>query len=379
MSKDGLNFSMSANFDSPLRRAKFENTEVTLLRADDKPCIFEYQKKDSEILVTGCDNEVREMQIQRKNSPPFYGKIHPDGKVDEIELPQVKDKILYPDFMKTVVTKGKARRKQAQLPTCMDLDVYLYYGPSFEQVAGGNAEAKALRIASHAKKRYMHQEFPTKINIITTIRRLERDSNTLDGVESLIPKENFKKGRLHAFLASGDIGHSSPEKGVAGIAWTSVACGQQEPSSGQNAGPYSLTTVVSKSHTDMTTGDTLAHELAHNLGVGHDFEHTHPPSPGRQKQRMRSCGPGLNRPGGALMNYGRPLGSTWSECTQEDFKNYFQASQPYCLKTSTSCGAPGGQNPGGEGQNPSGEGGEDTGNQGGGELNPGGGSQNPGC
>ena len=36
----------------------------------------------------------------------------------------------------------------AQLPPCMDLEVYLYYGPSFEQSAnresGGNAEAKAM-------------------------------------------------------------------------------------------------------------------------------------------------------------------------------------------------------------------------------------------
>ena len=337
MSNDGKNFSISSNFNSPSNVAKFETSQASFLRADNKPCIFEYQMKQSDILVTGCENEVREIQIQRKNSPPFYGKIYPDGKVDEIELPQFKDKILYPDFMISNATKGKGTRtlmKQAKLPECMDLDVYLYYGPSFEQVAGGKAEAKAWRIASHAKKRYMHPEFPTKINVIPTIIKLERDTEALENVPSLIPEENFKKGRLHAFLVSGKIGFHGPEEETTGIAWTSVVCGKQEPSSKQNAGPYSLTTVYSNSNTDMTTGDTLAHELAHNLGVGHDFESTHPPKPGKQKQRTQSCGPGLNEPGGALMNYGRPLNSTWSKCTREDFMNYFQYSQPFCLKTS---------------------------------------------
>merc|ERR1712157_412442 len=100
MSRDGKKFSFSSNFDTPSGLAKFETAaEVALLHADDKPCIYEYKSKNSndQIVVTGCENEIREMQIQRKNSAPFYGKIHPDGKVDEIELPPKEDEVLYPD------------------------------------------------------------------------------------------------------------------------------------------------------------------------------------------------------------------------------------------------------------------------------------------
>ena len=100
MSKDGKKFSFSSNFDTPSGLAKFETAaEVALLHADDKPCIYEYKSKNSndQIVVTGCENEIREMQIQHKNSAPFYGKIHPDGKVDEIELPPKEDEVLYPD------------------------------------------------------------------------------------------------------------------------------------------------------------------------------------------------------------------------------------------------------------------------------------------
>ena len=230
---------------------------------------------------------------------------------------------------------GRTSTRQAQLPACMDLDVYLYYGPSFEQVAGGKAEAKARRIASHAKKVYMNPEFPTQINLMPTIRKLERDTHTLENVSSLIPKENFKKGRLHAVLVSGKIGFDYPEAEVSGIAWNGALCNPQEPNSEDNSGPYSLTTVYSNSQTDLMTGDTLAHELAHNLGVGHDFENPHPENKNNmQKQRTRSCGPGVGEPGGALMNSERQMNSTWSECTREDFMNYFQSRQPFCLKTS---------------------------------------------
>ena len=131
------------------------------------------------------------MQIQHKNSAPFYGKIQPDGKVDEIELPPKVDEVLYPDdyekdknTSKTKSFRGLTDPAQfAQLPLCMDLELYLYYGPSFEQMAGGtaNAEKKAWRIAAHAENHYLHPSFPTKINVTTQLRRIDRDATDLYG------------------------------------------------------------------------------------------------------------------------------------------------------------------------------------------------------
>ena len=194
ISKDGKKLSFSANFDSPPGLAKFETSaEVELLRADDKPCIYRYKSKNSNdlIVVTGCENEIREMQIQHKNSAPFYGKIQRDGKVDEIELPPKVDEVVYPDDYekdkKTSKTKSfRGLTDPAQfvhLPLCMDLELYLYYGPSFEQMAGGraNAEKKAWRIAAHAENHYLHPDFPTKINVTTELRRMDRDATDLNG------------------------------------------------------------------------------------------------------------------------------------------------------------------------------------------------------
>ena len=87
--------------------------------------------------------------------------------------------------------------------------------------------------------------------------------------------------------------------------------------------PFSLNTYTLH---DLATGQTLAHEMAHNLGISHDFDMT--------QGRRHTCGPGKTAPGGALMNYGRPLGKTWSDCSREDFKKYFSMQQPFCLKTS---------------------------------------------
>ena len=213
-----------------------------------------------------------------------------------------------------------------------------YYGPSFEQLVGKAAEIRAKRIASHAEAQFLHPEFGTKLFVRTVVKKLRRDGHLLNELPLLVRRKYLKKGRLHAFLVDGNIGHHSSSPETNGIAWVGTVCGKNLMFDWlihvilkllvayHFAGslPFSL---VKYTSSDIETGQTLAHELAHNLGIGHDFQVM-------KGRSLGTCGPGTYAPGGALMNYGRPLGKTWSDCSREDFQYHFNQQQPFCLKKS---------------------------------------------
>ena len=73
---------------------------------------------------------------------------------------------------------------------------------------------------------------------------------------------------------------------------------------------------------DAFTAQTVAHEIGHNLGFYHDFDES------TLTGRTKACGPGKNRNGlnNDLMNYAANdelKQNKWSDCTNEDFRNYF--------------------------------------------------------
>ena len=87
---------------------------------------------------------------------------------------------------------------------------------------------------------------------------------------------------------------------------------------------------------EATTAQTFAHEVAHSFGVFHDFKLPDPLK--MPNARNYVCGPrkGKGGPDNQIMNYGRPRQSTWSECSNEDFSNYYTrvyaSSSRFCLK-----------------------------------------------
>ena len=74
------------------------------------------------------------------------------------------------------------------------------------------------------------------------------------------------------------------------------------------------TSIVKWTRSAIGTGQILSHEIAHNLGVRHDFE--------TYQGRSWTCGPEREEDGGDIMNYGIPKGSVWSRCSRRDFENY---------------------------------------------------------
>ena len=77
---------------------------------------------------------------------------------------------------------------------------------------------------------------------------------------------------------------------------------------------------------------TFAHEVGHVIGIHHDFETN-------QDYRNHTCGPKKWTGGydNQIMNYGEPRQPTWSECSNEDFRNYYfsitsQHNGKFCLE-----------------------------------------------
>ena len=108
ISKDGKNFEISW--------PDGKKSETRLLSADKVNCVYKHELKeeaDSRTVVTGCENEVRDIQVIQKNHPPFYGKIHPDGRVEEIEMPPVKDKLIFPDDVKADQKQAKDNKTKS--------------------------------------------------------------------------------------------------------------------------------------------------------------------------------------------------------------------------------------------------------------------------
>ena len=101
LSKDGKNLS----FDSTFFSNKFKKTETIYISSDREACIYEFKLKEDTngpgLVITGCENEVREMSIFPTNSAPFYFKIYPNGKVEEIILPPKIDTPIFPDNLRT--------------------------------------------------------------------------------------------------------------------------------------------------------------------------------------------------------------------------------------------------------------------------------------
>ena len=224
-----------------IQGVKGKMSKTKLLSFDKDNCIYKHEIKeeaDSLIVCTGCEGEEKDMQVIQKNHPPFYGRVKRDGNVEEIKMPPVKDIMLFPtdndrgnkkgltNWVDGLFRRGGARNSKLELPKCMEMEVYLYYGPSFEQLVGKAAEIRAKRIASHAEAQFLHPEFGTKLFVRTVVKKLRRDGHLLREVSLLVPRKYLKKGRLHAFLVDGNIGHHSPSPETNGIAWVGTVCGK---------------------------------------------------------------------------------------------------------------------------------------------------------
>merc|ERR1719237_1566676 len=104
----------------------------------------------------------------------------------------------------------------------------------------------------------------------------------------------------------------------------------------------SITRMDTKSNAPLPiaeTAITLAHEIAHNFGIYHDFENH---DDKEAIKRTQKCGPSQWKGGedNLIMNFGRPRKAEWSRCSNEDFSNYLSRLVQHnslCLEEDQTC------------------------------------------
>jgi len=151
---------------------------------------------------------------------------------------------------------------------------------------------------------------------------------------------NHKKGRLHALIVANTTVGENGKGAAVGNSYPSSVCGSQN-----NA--VSLSTYATYgpgSGSVIATGTTLAHEIAHKLGVYHGGDKKK-----GSKRKLGICSSDCKKEDkgtkctetktrhimGGNGKLPKISPEAWGRCSREDFTKYFQDNQPFCLKTST--------------------------------------------
>jgi len=204
-----------------------------------------------------------------------------------------------------------------KLPEKFSLPVIIHVSTSWMNKRG---MSKAREVVSHAKRMLLDDSLKSKFELKPTYIKENQDyypnGQQLERFMYSIPSRDFKRGTLHALLTD------NKPSGTTGIAWVRSVCGDIS-----QANRYQ-TSITTWHHSAVSTAKTLAHEIAHNLGIYHDFSASFKSGLEHNPYRNFVCGAKKDRsksPGveNEIMNYGSPRDSTFSKCSNHDFENYY--------------------------------------------------------
>jgi len=297
--------------------------------------IFENEPSSKVLLsLTRCSNsslilqihseKVGDMLVSFANGKPVIANnvkgrevISRSSRSATKEEESIYDDILVDDDDLSFEISDSAPEVSPPIALLLHLNVYL--AKDWLRLHRSYAHETAAQVVKHAGMILQHHSLDTKI--VLENRTFELDENVKIN-KKMKGFGTFSKLLKAPFVISGSpVVHillsDNENSRAVGVARLGSVC---SPPAGEK--PMAVIKWVRNTY---RTVITLAHEIGHILGMGHDWLNSY----GREK-----CGKGKNS-GSTLMNYGEPR-DTWSRCSNQDFKNYYSKivnlKGEFCLK-----------------------------------------------
>jgi len=117
----------------------------------------------------------------------------PPMDLDEVEMhPETKKEQEVARLQSMYRSLKNGKFKPAKMPKAFDLEVYVYFGPSMIQSIGSESKAESMtkEMATQAKKWLADPSIGARINVIPTIKKINKDTNQLNVWGEMVPRES---------------------------------------------------------------------------------------------------------------------------------------------------------------------------------------------
>jgi len=354
-------------------------TAVAELTDEDKDykeaCIFPgkfIKDEKSSVLVTGCADEELAVQFHSGIFGDYIMTITKEGKVKDVDPGEEFKELVFQseDFTPFVAEDNKRIKREDKeydeydysdftfesvdledlpdlgdyeiddelLPEKVEVQLNVYIDPAFRQLHGYKTKNMLRRIIGQADLLMKHPTLNTKVQFVHNNRFYDSKQH-LRFKDKATASKDFKT-RLPKLLKSplyvdghpvNHVYFTVPDsRFIKGVASGGSICNKPDSKDGRPRAIIAWNKDVSR------TAVTMAHEVGHTLGMFHDFERRRWPTQHRTKKQ---CSIGT-KTGHFILSYGNnPQRTVWSECSNEDFKDYYfkvmlseGSDDKFCLK-----------------------------------------------